>query len=91
MSYKFGDNQNKRMSTHGKYNPENDRWELNMSFSFWEWVPQLNWPDECYAGNWMIDSDGQFQVKIKDNYYMDGESFYTIPSVPKSWERIYHS
>lgn len=49
--------------------------------SWWEFYPPMMWPSNCYAGNRIITWDGEFTA--------DGNWIDLIPSVPKSWEKIY--
>lgn len=60
---------------------DKDLLEIQMPSALAEKSAFFDWPEECYAGNWMIDCDGQYQFLV---------DHYEIPRVPKSWERIYN-
>lgn len=50
--------------------------------SWLEFHPAMNWPENFYGVNHRIDMDGTYQL--------NGQfSFQFIPTIPKSWERIY--
>lgn len=70
------------------FNKEKDMVEMTiLPESFYlQAIPLADWPANCYAGNRIIDENGDWE--IPDPMFTFP---HMIPPVSKAWERIYNS